>query len=233
MGIGFAIPIDLIKDVLPELIKSGKVIRGWLGVSIQRVTPELAESLGLKERRGALVASVMERSPAAAAGIRVGDVITEYNGTRIDDSNQLPLLVARTKVGQTVKATVLRDKQTVPVTLTIAELKDEEVVATNPKPGRLGVTVQDLTPQLAESLGIEANSGVVITMVQPQSAAAEVGLRRGDVILEINRKRIANASEFQQIVNQAKAGENLLLLLRRGGNNLFLALKAPGAAGPG
>jgi len=233
LGIGFAIPIDLVKEILPELIKTGKVTRGWLGVSIQRVTPDIAQSLGLKESRGALVASVMENSPASQAGIRVGDVIVEYNGKPVQSSDQLPILVARTPVGQTVQTVVLRDKQRVPVNIKIAELKEEEVVASGPaKPGRLGLTVQDLTPQVAESLGIESSGGVVVTAVQPQSAAAQAGVRRGDVILEVNRKRIASASEFEAAARQLKTGESVLFLLRRGNNNLFLALKAPGA-GPG
>lgn len=232
LGIGFAIPINLIKDILPELIENGKVTRGWLGVSIQRITPELAQTLGLKEQRGALVANVQEGSPAAQAGIRVGDVIVEFNGKPVESSDQLPILVARTPVGQSVSAVVLRDQQKLPLTVAIAELKEEEVVAAAPKPGRLGLTVQSLTPQMAESLGVEAGGGVVVTSVQPQSTAAQAGVRRGDVILEINRRPVAGPEEFQRLVAQAKTGENLLFLLRRGNSSLFLALKAPGT-GPG
>ena len=120
LGIGFATPIDLAKEILPELIKTGKVTRGWLGVSIQRVTPEIAESLGIDQSRGALVASVMENSPAAEAGIKTGDVIVEYNGDKITEADQLPLLVARTGVGKTVKVTVLRDKKEIPINVKIA-----------------------------------------------------------------------------------------------------------------
>jgi serine protease Do len=231
LGIGFAIPIDLAKEILPQLIKSGKVTRGWLGVTIQRITPELAESLGLEKSRGALVGNVAEGSPAAQAGIQVGDVIVEYNGEPVEDSSALPILVARTEVGKSVKATVIRDKKKVPVTIKVGELKEEEVVAAAPQTGRLGLTVQNVTPQVAESLGLPRAQGVVVTAVQPQSAAAEAGIRRGDVLLEINRKSISNADEFLKLVNQAKAGENLLILISRGGNNLFLALKSPGAQG--
>jgi serine protease Do len=232
MGIGFAIPIDLVKDFLPELIRSGKVTRGWLGVSIQRVTPELAETLGIEKTQGALVANVFENSPAAAAGIMTGDVIVEYNGNKIAESNELPLLVARTKVGETVKVTVLRDKKQVPITVTLGELKEQEAVASRPsQEDKLGLTVQNITPQLAESLGLKRASGVVITSVQPQSAAAEAGLRRGDVILEVNRQEITNIDNFQELVKQAKPGSNLLFLVRRGENNLFLALQSPGPQG--
>jgi serine protease Do len=232
LGIGFAIPINLAKEILPELIDKGKVTRGWLGVSIQNVTPEIADSLGLEKTRGALVANVFEGSPAAEAGIKTGDVIVEYNGNKIEESNQLPILVARTGVGQTVKATVVRDKKQIPITVQIAELKQEEVVAAGPKEeGQLGLTVQNMTPQLAESLGLKRPNGVVITSVQPESAAAEAGLRRGDVILEVNRQEIANVDALQNAVKSAKPDSNILFLIRRGENNVFLALKSPGPQG--
>jgi serine protease Do len=232
LGIGFATPIDLAKEILPELIKSGKVTRGWLGVSIQRITPDLAESLGLEKSRGALVASVSDGSPAAEAGIQAGDVIVEYNGKEIEDSSQLPILVARTKVGQNAKVTVVRDKKRIPITIKVGELQEQEVVASAPQePAKLGMAVQNVTPEMAESLGLSRARGVVITAVQPQSPAAEAGLRRGDVILEINRKAIDSAAEVQKLLTQVKPGENLLFLISRGGNNLFLALKSPGSQG--
>jgi serine protease Do len=232
MGIGFAIPIDLAKDILPELIKSGKVTRGWLGVSIQRITPELAESLGLDESRGALVSSVSEGSPAAQAGIQTGDVIVEYDGKPIQDSSQLPIVVARTPVGRSVKTTVIRDKKRVPLTIKVGELKEEEVVASTPQePSKLGLAVQNVTPEMAESLGLSRATGAVVTAVQPQSPAAEAGLRRGDIILEVNRKTVASADELEKMLTQIKPGENLLFLISRGGNNLFLAMKSPQTQG--
>jgi serine protease Do len=231
MGIGFAIPIDLVKEILPELIKTGKVTRGWLGVSIQTVTPELAASLGLEKSRGALVASVSEGSPAAEAGIKIGDVIVEYNGKPVENSSQLPILVARTQVGKSAKVTVIRDNKRMPLTVKVGELKEQEVVASAPEPSKLGMTVQNVTPEMAESLGLNRSNGVVITSVQPQSAAAEAGLRRGDVVLEVNRKGITNSDEFQKVVSQTKPGENVLFLISRGGNNLFLALKSPASQG--
>jgi len=231
LGIGFATPIDLAKEILPELIKTGKVTRGWLGVSIQRVTPEIAESLGIDQSRGALVTTVMENSPAAEAGVKTGDVIVEYNGNKITESDQLPILVARTEIGKTVKMTVLRDKKEIPINVKIAELKEQEVVASAPKEDKLGLTVQNITPQLAESLGLKRANGVVITSVQPQSAAGDAGLRRGGVILEVNRKEIANTDTFEKQVNEAKPGSNILFLVRRGENNLFLALQSPGPQG--
>lgn len=231
LGIGFAIPIDLAKEILPQLIKTGKVTRGWLGVSIQNVTPDLAQSLRLEKSRGALVSSVSDGSPAAEADIQVGDVIVEYNGKPVEDSSQLPILVARTEVGNSVQVTVIRDNKRVPLTVKVGELKEQEVVASAPEPSKLGMTVQNVTPEIAESLGLNRSNGVVITSVQPQSAAAEAGLRRGDVVLEVNRKRIVNSDEFRKIVTQTKPGENILFLVSRGGNNLFLALKSPGSQG--
>jgi serine protease Do len=227
LGIGFAIPINLAKEILPELIKTGRVTRGWLGVSIQSVTPEIAESLGMQKARGALVGKVFEGSPADKAGIQVGDVIVAYNGKNIEESNQLPILVARTRVGETVKATVVRNKKEIPITVHIGELKQqEEMAAAGPeREGRLGLSVQNVTPQIAESLGLKHAMGVVITSVEPQSVAAEAGLRRGDVILEVNRKEIANVEALQTAVKNANPKSNLLLLIRRGENSLFLALK--------
>jgi len=233
LGIGFAIPINLAKEVLPELIKTGKVTRGWLGVSIQKVTPEIAEALGIEKGQGALIANVNEGSPADQAGIKVGDVIVEYDGKKIRDPNELPILVARTQVGKTVKATVLRERKLVPVTIKVGELKEEEVVASGPQTqkGKLGLAVQNVTPQIAESLGLDQAKGVVVSGVQPQSIAAEAGLRRGDVILQVNRKQIQNVGDYEKAVEETKPGANILFLVRRGGNNIFLALQAPDGRG--
>jgi serine protease Do len=233
IGIGFAIPVNSAKEILPELIKKGKVTRGWLGVSIQRVTPEIAQALGLEQNQGALVSSVIEGSPAAQAGVQAGDVIVEFAGERIDDSSKLPAIVARTEVGRSVNMTVLRDKQRMTLSVKIAELKEEEVVASAPQSGNLGMTVQNMTPELAKTLGLNRADGVVITAVQPQSAAAEAGLQRGDVILEVDRQKISNAAELRKTLDQAKPGTNLLFLIQRGGNSVFLALKNPDGKNPG
>ena len=232
LGIGFAIPINLAKDIVPQLVKKGKVTRGWLGVSIQRITPELAESLGLKEQRGALVAGVEPGSPAEQAGLRTGDVIIEYDGKKITDSTQLPILVARTEVDKPVKVTALRDKREVPLTVKIGELKDEQVVAAAPQTGKLGLTVQNLTPQMAERMGLKEARGIVITAVEPQSSAAGAGLRPGDIVLEVNRQSISDAGAFKKIVDAAKPDDNLLFLVRRGESNMFLVLK-PGSDAKG
>ncbi|HYD47206.1 MAG TPA: DegQ family serine endoprotease, partial [Terriglobales bacterium] len=159
IGIGFAIPINLAKELLPELEEKGKVTRGWLGVMIQKVTPEIAESLGLTETRGALVADVMKDGPAREAGIEVGDVIVEFDGHTVKDSNELPMLVARTGVGKSVEVKILRNGKPQTMNVRIAELKEEGgEVASADRGDELGLAVQPLTPEIAESLGLEGET---------------------------------------------------------------------------
>jgi len=225
IGIGFAIPINLVKELLPQLRGKGKVTRGYLGVLIQKVTPEIAESLGMEKASGALVANVSKDGPADKAGVKVGDVIVEFDGKEIKDSGDLPILVARTQVDKKARLKVLRDKKEVVLTVAVGELKDEEVVATAPEKGELGLTVQRLTPQMAESLGLEKSDGVVVTAVEPGSAADEAGIRRGDVILEVDRKAIRNLDEYKKAIAGTRKGRGVLFLVRRGDNTLFLALK--------
>ena len=227
LGIGFAIPINLAKEILPDLIKTGKVTRGWLGVSIQRVTPEIAKAMGLERDRGALVSEVMQGSPAEKAGIRSGDVITEYDGKRIEQANDLPILVAQTALGKNVNVIVQRENKRVPVSVTVGELKDEEKVASVPEKERLGLSVQTVTRDIARSLGLDQAQGVIVSNVQPGSPAADAGLARGDIILEVNRRAIKSPAELQNIIDNATAGANLLFLVRRSGNNLFLAMNVP------
>jgi serine protease Do len=225
IGIGFAIPINLVKELLPQLRGKGKVTRGYLGVLIQKVTPEIADSLGMDKGRGALVANVSKDGPAEKAGVKVGDVIIEFDGKEIKDSGDLPIIVARTPVDRRVRMKVLRDKKELQLTVSVGELKDEEVVASAPEKGELGMTVQRLTPQIAESLGLERADGVVVSAVDPGSAADEAGIRRGDVILEVDRKPIRNIDEYKKSLAGIRKGKGVLLLVRRGESTLFLALK--------
>jgi serine protease Do len=225
IGIGFAIPINLVKELLPQLRGKGKVTRGYLGVLIQKVTPEIADSLGMDRGRGALVANVSKDGPAEKAGVKVGDVIIEFDGKEIKDSGDLPIIVARTPVDRRVRMKVLRDKKELQLTVGVGELKDEEVVASAPEKGELGMTVQKLTPQIAESLGLERAEGVVVSAVDPGSAADEAGIRRGDVILEVDRKPIRSIDEYKKSLAGIRKGKGVLLLVRRGESTLFLALK--------
>jgi len=225
IGIGFAIPINLVKELLPQLRGKGKVVRGYLGVLIQKVTPEIAESLGMEKGYGALVANVSKDGPADKAGVKVGDVIVEFDGKEVKDSGDLPIIVARTPVDKKVQMKVLRDKKNVLLNVAIGELKEEEVVATAPEKGELGLTVQRLTPQMAESLGLERVEGVVVTAVEPGSAADEAGIRRGDIIVEVDRKAVRSIDDYKKAVAGVRKGRGVLFLVRRGDNTLFLALK--------
>lgn len=227
IGIGFAIPINLVKEVLPQLRGKGKVTRGYLGVLIQKVTPDIAESLGMDKSYGALVANVSKDGPAEKAGVKVGDVIVEFDGKQIKDSGDLPIIVARTPVEKKVPIKVLRDKKEVTLTVSVGELKEEEVAAAVPEKGELGMTVQRLTPQIAESLGLEKADGVVVTAVEPGGAADEAGIRRGDVIVEVDRKPIRSLDEYKKSIAGIRKGKGVLFLVRRGENTLFLALKPP------
>jgi serine protease Do len=225
IGIGFAIPINLVKELLPQLRGKGKVTRGYLGVLIQKVTPEIAESLGMDRGYGALVANVSKDGPAEKAGIKVGDVIVEFDGKEVKDSGDLPIIVARTPVEKKVRMKVLRDKKEVMLNVAVGELKDEEVVASVPEKGELGLTVQKVTPQMAESLGLEKADGVVVTAVEPGSAADDAGIRRGDVIMEVDRRSIRSLDEYKKAVAAIRKGRGVLFLVRRGESTLFLALK--------
>lgn len=225
IGIGFAIPINLVKELLPQLRGKGKVTRGYLGVLIQKVTPDIAESLGMDKGYGALVANVSKDGPAERAGVKVGDVIVEFDGKEIKDSGDLPIIVARTPVDKKVRMKVLRDKKEVFLIVSVGELKEEEVAAAVPEKGELGMTVQRLTPQIAESLGLEKTDGVVVTAVEPGSAADEAGIRPRDVILEVDRKPIRNLDEYKKSIAGIRKGKGVLFLVRRGESTLFLALK--------
>ncbi len=225
IGIGFAIPINLVKELLPQLKGKGKVTRGYLGVLIQKVTPEIAESLGLDKPQGALVANVSKDGPADRAGMKVGDVIVEFDGKEIKESNDLPFMVARTPVEKKVRVKVIRDKKEATLNVTVGEMKEEEVTASVPAKGEFGLTVQKMTPEIAESLGLDRPEGVVITSVEPGSAADDAGLRRGDVIMEMDRKPIHTIDDYRRAVKETKKGKGILFLVRRGDSTLFLALK--------
>jgi serine protease Do len=230
MGIGFAIPINLVKEELSELRDRGKVKHGWLGVMIQEVTPELAESMDLKEARGALVAEVLKDSPAAIAGVERGDVIIEFDGHPIKDRRELPLLVTRTPLGKTVTFKVIRKKQEKDLVANITESHEAEVAAaeSQPKmttgtPSSFGLRVQDLSPDLAHELGLD--SGVMISGVDPGSRGDEVGLQAHDVILEVNRSPVKDVSSYQQALKAGGKGSIVLLLVKRGDSTLYFALK--------
>lgn len=225
-GIGFAIPINAAKSILTQLKETGQVTRGWLGVSVQGVTEELAESFGLKDAKGALVAEVIKDSPADKAGIRRGDIILRFDGQDVDALNDLPRLVAATRVGKEVKLTVFRDGNTREIKVTVGKLQDGEAPAqATSTDQRLGLSVADITPEASRLYGLRGEQGALVTAVEPTGAAAAI-LRPGDLILEVNSSQIADASSFRKAVSKARPGETLRLLIQRGDNLLYTTVKA-------
>jgi serine protease Do len=225
--VGFSVPINMAKEILPQLRATGRVTRGWMGVYIQHITPDLAEALGLEgAAKGALVSKVDPRGPAAAAGIDRGDVIVEFDGKPIEEMEDLPRLVASTGVGQTVDVTVMRDGKRKKLSVKLGELEDQEVLAKaeSPEgPTAFGMRVQNMTPALAEQLGLEEASGVVITSVEPGSAADEAGLRPRDVIVEVGREPVTDVEDLRAKLAASEKGA--LLLVRRGDATVFVPLK--------
>ncbi len=226
VGIGFAIPINMAKEIIPQLKEKGRVVRGWLGVMVQKVTPELAESFGLKEGKGALVGKVNEGSPAEKAGIKQGDIIIKFDGKEIKEMNELPRIVANTPVGKKVEVVVFRNGKEKALKVKVGEMPEEKEIAfEKEKEKNLGMTVQELTPELASRLGLYDEEGVIVRRVEPNGPADEAGIRRGDIIKEVNRKPIKNMGDFLEAIEKAKPGENILLFIKRGEDTLYLVLK--------
>jgi len=231
-GIGFAIPINLAKSVMEQLKAHGKVVRGWLGVEIQEVTPDLAKSFGLSVPRGALVAGVESDGPAAKAGVERGDIITKFNGETVHDEHELPEMVAQTPIGREVAIEVIRNGKHLTLNATVAQLKEQQVASAE-NPGEAGATwglqVRDLNADLAQQLGLHNNKGVVVTGVKQDSPAAEANLQQGDQILEINHKKIGSADEFATIARQTQKDKSqALLLVQRGNATLYTVINPQG-----
>jgi serine protease Do len=232
MGLSFAIPVDVALDVVAQIKDKGYVSRGWLGVLIQDVTRELAESFGMKRPAGALVAKVLKDGPAAKAGIEVGDVIIEFGGQRIDSSSDLPPVVGRSAVGADTRVMVIRNGKRQSLTVRVEELpKDEELTLAEGKPGkssdnRLHVTVSDLTPEQRKELGLEQRQGVLVEQVA-EGPAQEAGIRRGDVLLKLNNQDVDNVAHFNKLVRELPAGKSVPVLVQRPSGPIFLALRLP------
>jgi serine protease Do len=226
-GIGFAIPINVAKELLVPLRDKGKVVRGWLGVQVQRITPELAKSFGLERERGALVADVMPNTPAERAGIERGDVILEFNGRKIEDMNDLPRIVASISPGSDVPVRLMRKGQEKKIQVKVDEMKEERAAAAGggTLEESLGMTVQELTPEIARNLGLSDAKGIVVTNVEDNGVADEAGIQRGDVIVEINQRKVESIKDYQAALGRVGGADSLLLLVRRGGNVLYIALK--------
>ncbi|MCX7822760.1 MAG: DegQ family serine endoprotease [Syntrophobacterales bacterium] len=229
-GIGFAIPINMAKELLPQL-KKGKIVRGWIGVMIQDVTPEIAKSFGLESPKGALVADVIPNSPADKAGIQRGDIITKYNGTEVEDYHAFSRMVAATQPGTKVKVELIRDKQVKTLEIVIGAMPEEgEKISSKEslpadKAKGWGLSVQNLTPDMAKQFGWdESETGVIIVGIEPGSPAEDAKLKAGDLIKEINRRKIHNVRDFKQVIEGTKKTESLLLLIRRGSHTFYVVL---------
>jgi serine protease Do len=233
-GIGFAVPSNMVKVVMDQLIKAGKVTRGWIGITIQELTPELAQQFGLKYSDGVLVSDVYRGSPAQRAGIMRGDIILEYNGKKVQDVGLFRNAVAQSAIGSQVQIRIMRRDREMTVPVTIAELpadaadrRSESAQGGNAAENVLaGMRVMDLNTAIAKQLGVESDEkGIVIVNIEPGAPADEAGLRRGDVITEINRQHITNLSDFNRIIARIKPGDNVLLLANRGGRKFYSAIE--------
>jgi len=229
-GVGFAIPMSMAKPVMDQILAHGKVIRGYLGVHIQDFSPELAKSFNFNQSGGVLIGDVSANTPAANAGLKKGDVIVKLNGQAESDSNDLRNTISQMSPGTQVKLDIWRDGKVQPFTVTLGELpKDKETTESSDdsSSGEIqGIDVQDLTPEISQQLNLPSGThGVVVTSVDPASAAAAAGINRGDLIQEINHKPVTSASQYKQLMSGA-SGQPILLLINRGGITSFVVVEA-------
>jgi serine protease Do len=223
-GIGFAIPINMAKEIIPQLKEKGKVTRGWFGVVVQPVTPELAQSFGLTETNGVLVSQVIKDSPAERAGLKSGDIIIEFDGKPIHEMHELPRIAANLPVGKKAAVKILRNGKVEEKTVTIEQMKevaDEGAVVQE----KLGLVVTDLNKELATKLGIKEQTGVIVAEVKPGGAAEEAGVASGDIIVQVDNTPTPTVPEFKKALEARKPGSVLRMLLRRGSNSIFVAMK--------
>jgi serine protease Do len=229
VGIGFAIPVNQAKSVVTQLAATGKVTRGWLGVMIQPLTPDLAKGFKVPADGGALVASVQDNSPAARAGIKAGDVITEYDGHKLARTADLSKLVAATAVGRDVPLTIVREGKTMTLQAHVAQLAeaDQPMVAQGDEGKEpLGLAVETVTPEVSRELGLRDARGVVVRGVRDSSPAEKAGIRPGDVITEIDHHRVASAADMKRLLAKHAKGAPVVVLLHRDGGSLYAAMSS-------
>lgn len=227
-GIGFAIPINLAKRIMAELIETGKIRRPWVGIGVQNLTPELRKSFNLKEEVGVLISQVYKGSPAEKAGLDTGDIILEIDGVKVERGQDVVREVLKKKVGQKIQIVILRDGKRVEIPVTTAEMPSEPEKRAPVRPemkGWFGLKVASVTTEIAKQLGLTKVEGVVIEGVEPGSAAQMAGLRRGDVILEVNRQTIKDENDYVQVLEKANPKEGVLLLINRRGSAFYVVLK--------
>ncbi|MGD0886026.1 MAG: DegQ family serine endoprotease [Thermodesulfovibrionales bacterium] len=225
-GIGFAIPSNMATKIILQLKEKGTVTRGWIGVSVQSVTPEIAQALGLKEPRGALVGQVVPGGPADAAGITRGDVIVSFDGKEITKVADLPLLVADTPAGKTVNVKVIRNSTELTLTVKVAEMPTGKIpVAGQLSPEGFGLTVENITPQVMGELHLKDKSGVVVVKIQPGSPADDARMQVGDVIKEINRMPVRDLNDYNSAIKQSAKNKPVLFLIKRGTQTFYVTIQ--------
>jgi serine protease Do len=230
MGIGFAIPVNLAQKVTKDIIEKGKVIRGWLGVYIQNISPEIAKALKLKVAKGVIVSKVQKDSPAEKAGLKEEDVILSYNGQKIDNSVELSTRVAGTSPGANVNLEILRDGSEKSVSVKLGELTPEKTQLAQGQTSYsdLGLKVSNITSDLISKYGLPNDQkGVIVTAVEQNSVATQVGIQEGDVIIKLNRVEINSVNDFNREIQKVKPGGNVLFYVKRGNGNFFVAFTMP------
>lgn len=231
MGIGFAIPVNLIKAELPQLRARGAVARGWLGVYIEPVSEAAARAAGLPEARGAMISEVIAHSPAAAAGLKPGDIIVAFDHRPIHEAQALPLIVGGVQIGHRATLTVMRGKAARAVEVTVEAPREAELASASPPaavPEAYGLDIKALNPAMARQLGIAATGGVMVARVAAGSRAARAGLRADDVIVEVNQREVSGVEAFRRAFRDGGGRGIVLLLVRRAAGTLFIPLRRQG-----
>ena len=230
-GIGFSIPINMAEFVINQLKENGKVVRGWLGVYVQKITPEIASSFDLEEDEGALVSDVEPGSPADQAGIKRGDVIVKFDGKNVEDITDLTTSTAVAPPGSEATLTIIEEGKTKEVTVKLGEVPTDSTAESEESDeggDSLGIKVRNLTAKVAKRYKIEEGDGVVVSRVENGSIAAEAGIKQGDVIVEIDKKEVTNVGEYNSALEGIKAGGTALFLVKRGDNTIYVAIRVPG-----
>lgn len=236
-GIGFAIPGNLARSIIDQLKDSGKVTRGWIGLYLQKLSPEIAEAMGIDENSGILVADVFPNSPSEKAGLRRGDLITSLNGEPVNQITEFAGKVAMKSPGTKVDLDIVRNSQKKKVTITVEEMPEtekksqDESESPHVETGSIGLNVIDVTPDLARRYNLPIDRGVIITSVLSGTVASEAGFMRGDIIVSINRQQIHNIQDYTKIIDSLKENETALFLVQRGSNTFYVGLKIPDRKG--
>ncbi|MCX7981904.1 MAG: DegQ family serine endoprotease [Syntrophales bacterium] len=225
-GIGFAIPINMAKAILPDLKAKGKVTRAWMGISVQDVTEDMAKVLKLKSREGAIITETFKDDPADRAGLKPGDVITEINGKKIKDSHELLLTIASLPVGEKITVKVVRDGKEMTFYVTVTERKEEKEIALSREGAKdkFGLVVQNITPEVARQLGLKKRQGVIVVAVEEGSPADEAGIQPQDIILQVNRVPVNSVADYMREMGKKSVKEGIALLIKRGNATFFITL---------